>query len=225
MYTVSGQLLFVRQGTLFSQDLSSSRTLQGNPSPIAEQIAVDGNNFIRKVSGGLVTTNPTGVDGPTGIAVDAAGNQYVTSFSDSIVGILPVSGSPAIVAGNQVAGYAGDGGSATSAELDGPASLALDPSGNLYIADYYNNVVRKVSGGAITTVAGGPLGLVGDNGPATSSQLLNPEDAVADAAGNIYIADSLNNRIRKVTNGTITTIAGTGLAGYSGDGGAATSAE
>jgi sugar lactone lactonase YvrE len=186
-------------------------------------IADYGNNIIRKVSGGALTSL-INVTGPTGIAVDAAGNQYVTSFGGSFVGFLPVSGSPAIVAGNQVAGYAGDGGAATSAELDGPASVALDPSGNLYIADYYNNVVRKVSGGAITTVAGGPLGLVGDNGPATSSQLLNPEDAVADASGNIYIADSLNNRIRKVTNGTITTITGTGLAGYSGDG-AATSAQ
>ena len=189
-------------------------------------IADYGNNLIRKVSGGALTSYPINVTGPTGIAIDAAGNQYVTSFNDSIVGILPVTGSPAILAGtSQVAGYAGDGGAATSAELDGPASLAVDGSGNLYIADYYNNVVRKVSGGVITTVAGGPLGLVGDNGPATSAQLLRPEDTVADASGNIYIADTLHNRIRKVTNGVISTIAGTGQAGFSGDGGPAVSAQ
>ena len=115
---------------------------------------------------------------------------------------------------------------ATSAPLAAPAQVAYDAAGNLYIADLNDNVIREVSvAGIVTTVAGtGEQGFAGDGGPATSALLDSPAGVAVDTAGNIYIADTHNQRIRKVSNGTITTIAGTGVAGFSGDGSPATSA-
>lgn len=131
------------------------------------------------------------------------------------------------VAGNGTAGYTGDNGQATSAELNAPESAGVDSSGNLFIADSVNNRIRKVStNGVITTVAGnGTAGYAGDNGQATNAEL-NLGGAAVDISGNLFIADTFNNRIRKVgTNGIITTVAGNGVGGYSGDGGQATNAE
>jgi N-acetylneuraminic acid mutarotase len=132
------------------------------------------------------------------------------------------------VAGNGTNGYSGDNGPATSAELFDPAGVALDASGDLYIADEVNNRIRMVSSsGIITTVAGnGTGGYSGDNGPATSAELNSPYGVTLDAAGNLYIADLGNQRIRKVSPiGIITTVAGNGASGYSGDNGPAISAE
>jgi sugar lactone lactonase YvrE len=131
------------------------------------------------------------------------------------------------VAGNGMAGFSGDGAVATKAGLWSPASLAIDPSGNLFIADAFNNRVRKVStNGVITTVAGnGQDGYSGDGGPATAASLSLPYGVVLDKAGNLFIADSNNNRIRRVdADGVITTLAGDGQADYAGDGGPATAA-
>ena len=124
-------------------------------------------------------------------------------------------------------GYSGDNGLATSAELGSPFGLAVDKIGNLYIADESNNRIRKVStNGIITTVVGtGVAGYGGDNGLAINAELNGPFGVAIDTFGNLYISDVNNNRIRKVTNDTITTIAGTGVAGFSGDGGDATAAE
>jgi sugar lactone lactonase YvrE len=134
------------------------------------------------------------------------------------------------IGGNGTAGYSGDGGAATSAELHGPNGEAVDASGNSYIADYYNNRIRKITAatGVISTVAGnGTAGYSGDGGAATSAEINGPGSVAVDSAGNIYIADLNNNRIRKVTasTGIISTVAGNGTKGYTGDGGAATSAE
>jgi len=146
------------------------------------------------------------------------------------IGIVSLAQPISTVAGNGSEFYSGDGGPATSAELNCPIGVAVDAAGNLYIADCNNNRIRKVTAatGVITTVAGngGTGGYSGDGGAATSASLYYPTGVAVDTAGNLYIADGDNNRIRKVTaaTGVITTIAGTGIQGYSGDGGAATSA-
>src|SRR5205814_820849 len=131
---------------------------------------------------------------------------------------------------NTVAGGgAGDGGDATIANLNSPASVAVDSSGNLYIADLGNDRIRKIAAatGIITTVAGnGGLAFAGDGGAATNASLNTPASVALDASGNLYIADQGNHRIRKVdaATGIITTVAGNGSPAFAGDGGAATSA-
>jgi uncharacterized protein (TIGR03437 family) len=203
-------------------------------------IAEESNNRIRKVSGGTIATvagnGTAGFSGdggpatsaslstPYGVAFDAAGNLYIADQQNQR--IREVSGETiATVAGIGGFGFSGDGGPATSASICLPAGVALDSAGNLYIADSFNNRIRKVSGGTITTVAGnGNQGFSGDGGPATSASLFTPIGVAVDSAGNLYIADSFNNRIRKVSGGTITTVAGSGSDGFAGNGGPATSA-
>jgi trimeric autotransporter adhesin len=167
----------------------------------------------------------------TGVAADAAGNVYFASPNDgnNVVFKVDRQGVLTVVAGNGTEGFSGDGGQATSAALDSPGGLAVDAAGNLFIADGFNNRIRKVTpGGIISTVAGnGMQGYSGDGGQAMSAALnLNGSGSVAvDAAGNLFISDEGNNRIRKVTpGGIINTVAGNGTAGYSGDNGLATSA-
>jgi uncharacterized protein (TIGR03437 family) len=163
---------------------------------------------------------------PYGIALDKAGNLYIADGQDNCV--RKVSGGViTTVAGTGVAGFSGDNGPATSAQLDFPIAVAVDSAGALYIAEDRNNRVRKVSGGIITTVAGTGFCCYtgdGDGGPATSANLGVPLGIALDTVGDLYIADSLNNRVRKVTNGVITSIAGGGSSGF-GDGGPATEAQ
>jgi sugar lactone lactonase YvrE len=165
---------------------------------------------------------------PTGVALDANGNLYIADKNNYRVRKVDhVTGIISTIAGTGVAGSSGDGGPATSAQLNQPSGLALDSQGDLYIAEEGGNRVRKVSpSGIISTVAGtGSYGYSGDNGPATSAKLAIPFGIAVDGAGNLYIADTGNDRIRKVDGaGTITTIAGNGSAGFAGDGGASTAA-
>jgi len=164
---------------------------------------------------------------PTGVAIDGYGNVYISDYNNMVVRKVNTDGIISTFAGNGGHGYSGDGGVATSAELNYPVGLAVDNANNVYITDYLNSVIRKVNtSGIITTVAGnGTAGYTGDNSAAISAQLNNPRGVAVDAAGNIYIADYGNNVIRKVnTSGIITTIAGNGTEGYSGDGNMATSA-
>ncbi|HUI55721.1 MAG TPA: hypothetical protein VLY04_12165 [Bryobacteraceae bacterium] len=206
-------------------------------------IADTGNNVIRKVAAnGTITTfagNGTAgfggdggaaasaqLNGPQAVAVDSNGNVYVSDTQNARV--RKISGGVInTVAGNGTPGFGGDGASATAAELNVPSGLALDASGNLYIADFSNNRVRRVSpGGTITTVAGnGSIGYSGDSGSAASAQLTTPSGVAVDSSGNLYIADTGNNAVRVVTGGIIHTVAGNGLAGFSGDGGPAISAQ
>jgi uncharacterized protein (TIGR03437 family) len=159
-----------------------------------------------------------------GVAADAAGSVYFSSQYS--VFKLDRDGALTRVAGNLRAGYSGDGGPATSAQLSSQWGVAVDNGGNLFIAD--GSRIRKVSpSGTITTIAGNGInGFSGDGGPAVDAQLNGALAVVADADGNLFIADYTNNRIRKVSrNGIITTVAGNGAIGYSGDGGPATRAE
>src|SRR5579863_3907059 len=122
-------------------------------------------------------------------------------------------------------GYTGDGGPPLSADVRA-SSVVLDSNGNLYILDPIDGVVRKVANGVITTVVGtGTPGYSGDGGPATKAQIGYALSLAVDAAGDLFIADAFNNRVRKVSNGIITTVAGNGTGGYAGDGGSATSAQ
>ena len=167
---------------------------------------------------------------PQGIVSDKDGNLYIgDSFNNVIRKVTRSTGFITTVAGTGIAGYSGDGGPATSATLQAPQGLSLDGLGNLYFADLQNNVVRMIvlSSGTIATVAGtGTFGFGGDGGPATAAQLGTPVATACDSAGNLYIAESNANRIRKVTvhTGTISTVAGNTQSGYSGDGGQATDA-
>ena len=168
---------------------------------------------------------------PSGVAVDKYNNLYIADNDnnrirkvDAITGIITT------VAGNGLYAFAGDGGPAISASLKAPTGVAIDAGGNIYIADYYNNRIRKVdvSTGIITTIAGnGANGYGGDGGPAVSANIWLPTGVAVDAGNNVYIADWVNQRIRKVDalTGIITTVAGNGIAGFSGDGGLAISAE
>src|ERR1035438_558427 len=214
--------------------------------------------------------------GMSSLAVDPEGNAFIPlQLYHIVVRLDAASGIPPRVAGPGISGFSGDDGPATGAQLNTPTGVALDSAGNLYIADYLNGRIRKVSNGVITTVAGGGhlfgeniaasdallapsliavdsagslfiaslnrilkvfngvvvtvagnsgWGFSGDGGPATSAQFYGLAGLAVDAAGNIYIADLNNNRIRKVTNGVITTVAGTGVPGFSGDNGPASSA-
>jgi len=181
--------------------------------------------------GGAATAATLGQ--PAAVAADSAGNVYLVEYGGNRVrkvgatGVITnLAGSPAGTAGN-----AGDGGPATAATLDHPNGLAVDSAGNVYIADYFVNRVRKVdTNGSITNFAGSPAGTVGDTGdggPATSATLSAPDAVAVDLAGNVYIADSYNNRVRKVDpSGTITNFGGSpsAIAGNTGDGGPAASA-
>ncbi len=167
------------------------------------------------------------LNGPYGVAVDAAGNLFVADDYNQRIRKVDTNGIITTVAGNGIYGYSGDGGAATDASLFFPADVTVDTSGNLFIADQDNHRVRKVdTNGIITTVAGnGTIGYSGDGGAATSASLTFPRGVSLDAAGNLFIVDSGSSVIRKVdTNGIITTVAGNGTTGYSGDDGAATNA-
>ncbi len=165
---------------------------------------------------------------PRGLAVDAAGNLYIADRSNDRIRKVDPAGVISTVAGDGAFGYGGDGGPAAQAQLRSPQGVAVDAAGNLYIADTGNNRIRKVDpAGVISTVAGdGARGYGGDGGPATLAQLYSPGSVAVDAAGNLYIADGLNQRIRKVDPaGVISTVAGDGARGYGGDGGPATQAQ
>ncbi len=207
-------------------------------------IADTGNQRVRKVVNGTINTvagnGSTGYSGdggsalsamlnsPSGLVVDSAGDIFIADFGNNVVRKVSIAGIISTVAGNDSPGYSGDGGLATSAQLAGPTGLVLDASGNLYIADSGNHVVRVVTpGGNISTFAGnGGLGYSGDGGLAVNAQLATPVGLTRDAAGNLYISDSGANVIRMVTPaGLIITIGGNGAVGYAGDGAPATQAK
>jgi trimeric autotransporter adhesin len=217
-------------------------------------IADGSNNRVRLVEGtsGIITTFAgTGVAGfagdggaaingclsfPTDVSVDAKGNVFVADTNNHRVRRISPSGVITTVAGNGIGASSGDNGAATQASLNHPRGVAVDQAGNLYVAEFDGNRIRKVTWGPdgvfgsaddiITTVAGsGSWGYAGDNGAAVLAKVANPVGLTLDAAGNLYIADFNNARVRKVNGlGIITTVAGSGVQGFAGDGGLALSA-
>ena len=155
---------------------------------------------------------------PQGVAVDASGNIFIADTNNSRVRKISADGSITTIAGTGTPGFSGDGGPALQAQFSQPAILALDAAGNLFVADWGNYAVRRISTkGVITAVDGGPPG---------NSRPNTPGGLVVDAAGNLFISDLNNYRVRKISpTGAVTTIAGTGLSGFSGDGGPAISAQ
>jgi YVTN family beta-propeller protein len=193
--------------------------------------AVMGTVKVTTVAGGYVgdggpATNAA-VSFPYSTVQDKAGNYYVTDRDAHRIRKITPTGTITTIAGTGICGYNGDNIKATKAMVCYPSGLAFDSAGNLYVADSYNQRVRKISTtGTITTVAGtGSNAYNGDGGPATSAAVGNPWDIAFDAGGNLYFSDATHNVVRKVnTRGTISTYAGTGFAGFSGDGGPATAA-
>lgn len=167
---------------------------------------------------------------PMEIAVDQAGNVYFAEYgSHRIRRVSKADGTISTFAGTGVAGFSGDGGQATAAQLTNPSGVAFDGAGNLLIADRWNHRLRKVdvSTGVITTVAGtGVAGTAGDGGPASAAELYHPYGVAVDGAGNVFITEQVSNRVRRIdaATGLVSTFAGNGDTGYSGDGGPATAA-
>ena len=166
---------------------------------------------------------------PGGVAVDSGGNLYIADTDNHRIRKVDSTGTITTIAGTGESWFGGDGGPAVQARLDSPLGVAVDSGGNIFIADTDNHRIRKVdSAGTITTIAGAGgnvYGFGGDGGPAVQARLYRPGGVAVDSTGNLYIADTRNNRIRKVdSTGTITTIAGTGVSGFGGDGGAAVQA-
>jgi sugar lactone lactonase YvrE len=230
----------------------ASQASLSNPTSIAVDPAGNiyfsdnGNNAIRRISAfdGTISTvagilgshGYTGdagqgaaatLNGPNGINFDSNGNLYIADSANNVVRMLCPNGQIFTVAGTGAAAFTGDGGPATSAALNAPWGVSASPNGVLYIADQGNNRIRTVTGGTIQTILGnGTIGYTGDNGPATAATVNVPSGTAIDVAGNIYVADSGNNVVRKISakTGIITTVAGDGSESIKGDKGPATAA-
>jgi len=196
-----------------------------NASGVIETLAGNG---VRGLATDNVLATSTSLNFPRDVIVDELGNRYIADSGNHRVRKIDTNGIITTVAGSGIAGFLGDGGLATAAQLNTPYDLALDQLGNLYIADTLNNRIRKVTpAGVISTVAGtGIAGFFADFISATLSKLNAPTGISVDNLGNLYIADSKNHRLRKVdSNGIITTLAGNGVSNYTGDLGLAVNAK
>ena len=209
----------------FAEETNGDRICKIDTAGIITTIAGMGGHYYSGDSGLATAAN---LFAPVSIAFDSIGNIYIDEVNDGRIRKIDIAtGIITTYAGNGTMGYGGDGGPATSAMLYAPQDICLDKKGNLYIADYYNNRVRKVNtSGIITTFAGnGISGSSGDGGLADTARVEAMGIGIDDT-GNIYIADASFGRLRKVdTFGFISTIAGTGVVGNNGDGGPALSAQ
>jgi uncharacterized protein (TIGR03437 family) len=226
LQATSAQLSFPRAvavdaaGNLYIADTGNCRIRKVTPAGVISTIAGDGT---ANYSGDGGSASAAELSYPEALTLDSAGNLYVADSWNYRVREITTGGKIQLVAGNGSYGPFGDNGLATAASLGLIQSLAIDTAGNLYLSDAYNHVVRKVApGGNISTVVGGGFGSAVDGGAATGATLKFPKGIAIDAQGNLLIADSQNERIRKVSSGVIGTIAGSGTAGFAGDSGAAT---
>ena len=248
IYTIAGT------GTSGSSGDGAAATLAEMKSPYGLALDNAGNlyfadnaaNVIRKIDVStrvISTVVGTGTAGSTGdgadaslarlrrpitLAFDATGNMYIVENAGNRVRKVNTSGIISTIAGDGTASSTGDGSAAISATLNAPSGIAIDASGNVYIAEEDGNRIRKINtSGNISTIAGdGTASSTGDGATATAATIDGPTELTFDAAGNLYIAETNGNRIRKITTatGTITTVAGNGLSGSTGDGGLATAA-
>jgi sugar lactone lactonase YvrE len=217
-------------GNLYIADEETNRIRKVSPVGVITTFAGNGYGYpyAGSYSGDGGPATAAELHWPVSVLVDEVGKVYIADYYNDRIRVVDTSGNISTFAGNGFSSYSGDGGPATAAEIKDPRGILKDRSGNFYFGDSYNNRVRVInSSGIIQTIAGnGTANYSGDGGPATAAELNNPSGVALDAAGNLYIADEANNRIRIVnTSGVINTFAGNGIQGYSGDGGPATAAE
>ena len=176
----------------------------------AQTISTYAGNGASGYTGDGAAATAAKLSSPGSSCTDAAGNLYIADKNNNVIRKVGTDGIISTIVGTGTAGNTGDGGAATAATISAPLSVKVDATGNLFIADFGNGRIRKVTpAGIISTVAGTTNGFAGDGAAATAAQINNPTDVVVDAAGNIYICDYGNNKIRKVTTaGIISTIAG-----------------
>jgi sugar lactone lactonase YvrE len=213
-------------GNVYFSDWGNPSIRKINTSGLITRIAGTG-------TGGYSGDNGTATDAkisPYGIVMDKSGNVYISDLGNHRIRKINPSGIISTIAGMGVAGYSGDGGLATNAKLYNPGFLSIARDGNLYWPEWPNKVIRKLdmSTGIISTIAGnGIYGSNGDGGQATNASMMHPNGVAIDTSGNIYVADYDAHVVRKVeaSTGIISTVAGIGTGGFSGDGGAATNAQ
>jgi sugar lactone lactonase YvrE len=214
-----------RAGRFVVTDFGNARVRRIDPcTGLVETIAGSGDVGFGGDGGPALEAGMSPIDA----VQDADGNLFIPDTNNDRIRKVDPFGTITTVVGLGVRGYAGDGGPATAALINRPWGIELDASGAFYIADFENHAVRRVADGIITTLAGtGVAGYNGDAIPATSAMLTHPIDVAVDAAGNLYIADHHNHRIRRVDAATqlISTVAGTGVPGFGGDGGLAVLAQ
>src|SRR5712691_3812158 len=212
-------------GNLYISDFYNHRLRKVGTDGVISTIAGDG---LAGFAGDGGPSTAARLNFPRGLTIDSNGNLFLADSSNNRVRKIDTSGNITTVAGSGISGYSGDGGPATSARLNHPFGLFIDNAGNLYIADYFNEVIRMVdTAGNIHTVAGnGHIGFGGNGGLATLARLNHPRGVAVDASGNLYIADTSNHRVRVVdpVNHIIRAFAGSGSLGCSGDGGQAIAA-
>lgn len=220
-----GWIAFDHNGNLFFSDRSNHRIRKVDTSGIITTIAGNGIAGFSGDSGSAILAS---LNAPQGVCIDRFDNLYITDNGNHRVRKIDALGIITTIAGNGIIGDSGDGGPADSAEFKGIYGIRTDTSGNIYISDYNDDRIRMINviTGIISTVAGNGVSAYTGDGVSAISSGINPFDVSIDDTGNIYIADLVNNRIRKVTRfGIIYTVAGNGTMGYSGDGDTAMLAE
>jgi sugar lactone lactonase YvrE len=224
-FSQTGAVTVGPDGTVYFTARGTHRVFAMNTSGEVRPVAGSGVKGFTGDGGPALTAS---LNDPFGVAVDAAGNLYISDAENHrIRRVDAATGNISTIAGTGSGRYTGDGGQAAAATLYRPYGLAFDVNGNLFVADSTNNVIRRIApDGVITTVAGNNRGAyAGDGGPATSASLNSPYGIAFDSAGAMYIADRSNHRIRKVApDGTISTYLGVGSSSFRGDGGPAAQA-